>query len=172
VRAVAAGPGDTVAVSAAAGGVGSIVVQLLRVRGARAIGIASATNADWLVAHGAVAMTYGDGLADRLREAAPDGIDAFIDLFGPEYVDVAVDLGISPGRIETIISWERAGEIGAKTDGSGTASTPEVLAEMAGLVASGAIDVPIAATFPLDQVAEAFEQLEQRHTRGKIVLIP
>jgi NADPH:quinone reductase-like Zn-dependent oxidoreductase len=117
-------------------------------------------------------MTYGDGLADRLREAAPDGIDAFIDLFGPEYVDVAVDLGISPGRIETIISWERAGEIGAKTDGSGTASTPEVLAEMAGLVASGAIDVPIAATFPLDQVAEAFEQLEQRHTRGKIVLIP
>jgi NADPH:quinone reductase len=172
VRAVEAGAGDTVAVSAAAGGVGSIVVQLLRVRGARAVGIASPANAQWLTAHGAVPVAYGEGLAERLREASPDGIDGFIDLFGPEYVQLASDMGISPDRIETIISWEKAGEIGAKTDGSGTASTPEVLAEMAGLATSEAIDVPIAATFPLDQVSEAFEQLEQRHTRGKIVLIP
>ena len=172
VRAIGAGPGDTVAVSAAAGGVGSIVVQLLAVRGAQALGIASAANAEWLTAHGAVPVTYGEGLADRLRAAAPDGIDAFIDLFGPEYVRLAADLGISPERIETIISWQEAEAIGAKTDGSGTASTPEVLTEMAGLVASGAIEVPIAATYPLEQVADAFRQLEQRHTRGKIVLIP
>jgi NADPH:quinone reductase-like Zn-dependent oxidoreductase len=117
-------------------------------------------------------VAYGGGLADRIREAAPDGIDAFIDLFGPEYLDLAMDLGVSPDRIETIISWQKAAEIGAKADGSGTASTPEVLTEMAGLVASGAIEVPVAATYPLDQVAEAFELLEQRHTRGKIVLIP
>jgi NADPH:quinone reductase-like Zn-dependent oxidoreductase len=172
VRAVEAGAGDTVAVSAAAGGVGSIVVQLLRVRGARAVGIASPANAEWLTAHGAVPVAYGEGLAERLREVSPDGIDAFIDLFGPEYVQLAFDIGISPNRIETIISWEKAEEIGAETDGSGTASTPEVLADMAGLAASEAVDVPIAATFPLDRVAEAFEQLEQRHTRGKIVLIP
>ena len=172
VRAVAAGAGDTVAVSAAAGGVGSIVVQLLRVRGARAVGIASPANAEWLTAHGAVPVAYGEGLAERLREASADGIDAFIDLFGPEYVQLAFDIGISPDRIETIISREKAEEIGAKTDGSGTASTPEVLTEMAALAASGAIEVPIAATFPLDEVREAFEQLEQRHTRGKIVLIP
>jgi len=172
VRAVAAGPGDTVAVSAAAGGVGSLVVQLLRVRGARALGIASPANAEWLTAHGAHPVAYGEGLAERLREAAPDGIDAFIDLFGPEYVQLAADLGIEPERIETIISWEKASEIGAKMEGSGTASTPEVLSEMAELVASGAIEVPIAATFPLEQVADAFELLEQRHTRGKIVLIP
>jgi len=172
VRAVEAGAGDTVAVSAAAGGVGSIVVQLLRVRGARAVGIASPANAEWLTAHGAVPVAYGEGLTERLREDFPNGIDAFIDLFGPEYVQLASDIGISPDRIETIISWEKAQEIGAKTDGSGTASTPEVLAEMAGLAASGAVEVPIAATFPLDQVNEAFEQLEQRHTRGKIVLIP
>ena len=117
-------------------------------------------------------MAYGEGLAERLREASADGIDAFIDLFGPEYVQLAFDIGISPDRIETIISREKAEEIGAKTDGSGTASTPEVLTEMAALAASGAIEVPIAATFPLDEVREAFEQLEQRHTRGKIVLIP
>jgi NADPH2:quinone reductase len=172
VRAVAAGPGDTVAVSAAAGGVGSIVVQLLRVRGAQALGIASPANAEWLTEHGAVPVAYGGGLAERLREAAPNGIDAFIDLFGPEYVQLAADLGINPDRIETIISREKAQEIGAKTEGSGDASTSEVLSEMAELVASGAIEVPIAATFPLERVADAFEELEKRHTRGKIVLIP
>jgi NADPH:quinone reductase-like Zn-dependent oxidoreductase len=172
VRAVEPGPGDTVAVSAAAGGVGSIVVQLLAVRGTRILAIASPTNDEWLRAHGAIPVAYGDGLADRLREAAPDGIDAFIDLFGPEYVQLAADLGISPDRIETIISFEKAQEIGARSAGSATASTPEVLADLAALVASGAVEIPIAATFPLEQVAEAFELLEQRHTRGKIVLIP
>jgi NADPH:quinone reductase-like Zn-dependent oxidoreductase len=172
VRAVGAGPGDTVAVSAAAGGVGSVVVQLLSVRGARALGIASPANAGWLTAHGAAPVPYGDGLADRLSAAAPQGIDAFIDLFGPEYLELAVDLGIDPQRIETIISFEKAEELGAKAEGSGTASTQEVLTEMAGLVASGRIEIPIAATFPLEQVAEAFELLEHRHTHGKIVLVP
>ena len=96
VRAVDAKNGDTVAVSAAAGGVGTIVVQLLRVRGAEVIGIASPANADWLTAHGARPVAYGDGLAERLQAAAPHGIDAFIDLFGPEYLDLAIDLGDPP----------------------------------------------------------------------------
>jgi NADPH:quinone reductase-like Zn-dependent oxidoreductase len=173
VHAVDPGPDDTVAVSAAAGGVGSIVVQLLAVRGARALGIASPANAGWLADHGAVPVAYGDGLAGRLREAAgPHGIDAFIDLFGPEYVRLAVELGIDPDRIETIISFEEAARVGAKADGSATASRPEVLTELAGLLASGTIEMPIAATFPLDRVADAYELLEQRHTRGMIVLIP
>jgi NADPH:quinone reductase len=172
VRAVDVREGDTVAVSAAAGGVGSIVVQLLRVRGATVLGIASEGNHDWLAAHGVVPIAYGDGLVERLRAAAPNGIDAFIDLFGPEYLDVAVELGIPPDRIETIISRQKAAEIGAKVEGSGNASTTEVLAEMAELVASGQIEVPIAATYPLERVRDAYAELEQRHTRGKIVLIP
>jgi NADPH2:quinone reductase len=172
VRAVNVKRGDTVAVSAAAGGVGTIVVQLLGIRGARALGIASPANADWLTAHGAVPVPYGDGLAERLRSAAPDGIDAFIDLFGPEYLELAVDVSIPRDRIETIAAFAKAEELGVKAEGSGTASTVEVLCEMADLVASGAIVMPIAATYPLDQVAEAFEQLERRHTRGKIALIP
>ena len=172
VRAVNAKEGDTVAVSAAAGGVGTVVVQLLAVRHAHVLGIASAANADWLRAHGAVPVTYGEGLAECLREASGAGIDAFIDLFGPEYVQLAVDLGIPRDRIETIASFEKAQELGVKAEGSVTASTPEVLSEMADLVASGAIEIPIAATYPLDRVADAFEELEQRHTRGKIVLIP
>jgi NADPH:quinone reductase len=172
VRAVDPKAGETVAVSAAAGGVGTIVVQLLARRDARVLGIASPSNADWLQSHGAVPVSYGDGLAERLQAAAPDGIDAFIDLFGPEYVQLAVDLGLARDRIETIAAFEKAQELGVKADGSVTASTPEVLTEMADLVASGAIEIPIAATYPLDRVADAFEQLERRHTRGKIVLIP
>ncbi|GBG37829.1 NADPH:quinone reductase [Mycobacterium montefiorense] len=105
VRAVAPRAGETVAVSAAAGGVGSLVVQLLILLKARVLGIAGEGNADWLRAHGVIPISYGDGLAERLREAAPNGIDAFIDLFGPDYVQLAVDLGVAPQRIDTIISF-------------------------------------------------------------------
>ena len=172
VRAVDAKEGETIAVAAAAGGVGTVVVQLLVLRGSRVLGIASPANADWLRSHGAVPVPYGNGLAEHLRAAAGEGIDGFIDLFGPEYVELAVDLGIPRDRIETIASFEKAQELGVKAEGSATASTPEILTEMAGLVASGAIELPIAATYPLDRVADAFAELELRHTRGKIVLIP
>jgi len=172
VRAVDAKEGQTIAVSAAAGGVGTVVVQLLVLRGSRVLGIASQANADWLRSHGVAPVSYGEGLAERLRAAAGGKIDGFIDLFGPEYLDLAVELDIPRECIETIASFQRAQELGVKAEGSATASTPEVLTEMANLVASGAIDIPIAATFRLEQVADAFAELEQRHTRGKIVLIP
>ena len=174
VHAVDPSPGETVAVSAAAGGVGTIVVQLLALRGVRVLGIASPSNAAWLTAHGATPVPYGDGpaLAEALAEAAGDGIDAFIDLFGPEYLQLAVDLGIPRDRINTIISFAKAAELGTKAEGSETASTREVLAEMADHVASGRIELPVAATFRLDEVRDAYALLEQRHTHGKIVLIP
>ena len=158
--------------SGAAGGVGSVVVQLLRTKGATVLGIASPPNHDWLAAHGVIPISYGDGLAERLRAAAPNGIDAFIDLFGPQYVQLAVDLGVAQDRIETIISREKAQELGTKAEGSGDASTTDVLSQMAELVASGQIEIPIAATYPLEKVRDAFAELEKRHTHGKIVLIP
>lgn len=172
VRAVAVQQGDTVAVSAAAGGVGSLVVQLLTLRGATVIGIASQRHHRWLEDHGVVSVAYGDGLEGRLRAAAPSGVDAFIDLFGPEYVELALALGVQPDRIETIISRDKALEVGAKVEGSGDASTTDVLSEMADLVASGQIELPIAGTYPLERVQEAFAELEHRHTLGKIVLVP
>ena len=95
------------------------------------LGIASSGNAEWLRAHGVVPVEYGDGLADRLRQAAPDGVDAFIDLFGPDYVQLAVDLGVPPERVDTIISFAKAAEVGAKTEGSAEASMPAVLSEIA-----------------------------------------
>ena len=148
------------------------MVQLLALRDVRVLGIASSGNAEWLRTHGVEPVEYGDGLAERLQQAAPDGIDAFIDLFGPDYVQLAVDLGVSPERINTIISFEKAAEVGAKSEGSAEASTPAVLTEIADLVTSGALDFDVAATYPLDRVVDAFAELEQRHTHGKIVLLP
>jgi NADPH:quinone reductase-like Zn-dependent oxidoreductase len=172
VRAVEAKVGETVAVAGASGGVGSIVVQLLKAKGVNVLGISSARNADWLATHGVIPVAYGPGLDERLRAAAPPGIDAFIDLFGPEYVQLAADLGVPRQRIETTISFQKAHELGAKQDGSVTASTPDVLREMATLVADGTIEFTIAATYPLERVTDAFAELEKRHTRGKIVLLP
>ncbi len=172
VRAVSVQPGETVVVSAAAGGVGTIVTQLLKVKGAQVIGIASEPNHEWLRSHGVTPVSYGDGLEERILALAPNGVDAFIDLFGPDYVRLAVELGLPRDRIETIIAFDAAKEYGTQAAGSGDASTTEVLAEIAGLVASGEIEVPIAATYPLEKVKDAYDELEKRHTRGKIVLIP
>ena len=172
VEAVAPREGETVAVAGAAGGVGTFVTQLLARRGVRVLGIASADNAEWLSAHGATAVPYGACVRENLAQAAPQGIDAFIDLFGPDYLDLALELGVAPARIETIISFARAEEIGAQTKGSADASNRGVLAAIADLIAAGELEVPIAATYPLDEVRDAFAVLEARHTRGKIVLIP
>jgi NADPH2:quinone reductase len=172
VRAVDISEGDTVIVSAAAGGVGTITVQLLKVRGANVVGLASEDHHDWLREKGVTPVTYGEGVLQRILEATPDGIDAFIDLYGPEYVELAIQLDVPPAKIETIIAYEKAQEVGAKSEGSSDATSPEILKEMAELVAAGKIEMPIAATYPLDEVREAFEQLEDRHTLGKIVLVP
>ncbi|SEG81164.1 NADPH:quinone reductase [Actinacidiphila yanglinensis] len=172
VRAVGAGDGDIVAVSAAAGGVGTVAVQLLRLKGATVLGIGSAGSADDLTSLGATPVAYGDGLAERLRAAAPDGIDAFIDLFGPEYVELAVELGVAPERIDTVIAPDAARKYGARTEGSMAATSTEVLAELADLAASGRLTIPIAATYPLERVKDAYEELARRHTHGKIVLVP
>jgi NADPH:quinone reductase len=172
VAAVDPQPGETVVVSAAAGGVGSIAVQLVRMRDAIVIGIASEDNHAWLLAHDVIPVEYGDGLQERIRAAAPRGVQAFIDTFGPEYIDLAVALGVPPDRIDTIISFERAAAVGARTEGSAAGSTPEVMSALAELAADGRLEVPIAATFPLGRVQDAFAELEQGHTRGKIVLIP
>ncbi len=171
VEAVNPQAGETVAVSGAAGGVGSTVVQLLAVKGVKVLGIASQSNHDWLASVGVTPVAYGANLKADLEAAAPDGIDAFIDLYGPEYIDLALELGIAPERIETIISFQRAGEVGAQTDGSALGSKPEVLAHVAELIVAGKLDFPIAATFGLEQVKDAYALLEQRHSHGRVVLV-
>jgi NADPH:quinone reductase-like Zn-dependent oxidoreductase len=172
VRAVDLHPGDTVVVSAAAGGVGTLAVQLARRTGATVIGIASEANHEWLRKHGVVPVAHGDGLAGRIREAAPEGVDAFLDLFGSGYVELALELGVSPDRIDTIADFAAIEKYGIKADGNAAGARPEVFAELATQLVKGELELPIAATYPLDQVRAAYDELERRHTRGKIVLVP
>jgi NADPH:quinone reductase-like Zn-dependent oxidoreductase len=171
VRAVSAGSGDTVVVAGAAGGVGSITVQLAILAGATVIGLASERNHAWLKGLGVIPVSYGDGVAERIAAAASGGVDAFIDLAGG-YVQVALDLGVEPGRIDTVVDFEAGQKYGVKTEGTAAAANAGVLAELAKLIDEGRLDVPIARAYPLDQVREAFRELEQGHTRGKIVLEP
>lgn len=171
VRAVDLKPGETVVVSGAAGGVGSLVVQLARRAGAEVIGIAGPANHDWLAGHGVKPVEYGPGLAERLHGTA-EQIDAFIDTHGDGYVRLALDLGVDRDRIDTIIDFAAAAEYGVKAEGNAAAATIEVVAELADLVARGELEVPVAATFPLDEVRAAFELVEQGHAHGKVVLLP
>ena len=171
VRAVALTTGDTVVVSGAAGGVGSVTVQLARRAGATVIGLASPANHDWLRGHGVIPVSYGAGVADRIRQAAPK-VDAFIDTFGGDYVQLALDLGVQPEPIDTIANFDAVARYGVKAEGNAVGASAEVLAELAGLIDAGELEIPIAATFPLAQVRDAFRLLAGGHTRGKIVLLP
>jgi NADPH:quinone reductase-like Zn-dependent oxidoreductase len=174
VRAVRLVPGETVAIAGAAGGVGSIAVQLARRTGATVLGIGGPSNDAWLVDHGAVPVNYGDGLSARLRAAAQSGhIDALLDFFGGGYVAMAVeDLKVPRDRVDTIADFAAVERFGVLSAGGADAATAEVLAELADLVARGELDVPIAGVFALDDVQDAFREVELRHTRGKLVLRP
>ena len=171
VRAVGPAAGDVVAVSGAAGGVGSIAVQLARRTGATVAGIAGPASHDWLTRHGVIPVAYGEGVAGRIRQAAGEP-DAFIDTFGADYVEIALELGVAPARIDTIVRFDAVDLHGVKSEGNAAGASAAVLAELAGLIAAGQLEVPIAATFPLSQVRDAYRRLEAGHIRGKIVLIP
>jgi len=171
VRAVSLEQGDTVVVSGAAGGVGSLTVQLAALAGATVIGLASEANHAWLRKHGVTPVAYGDGVEERIRQVAPK-VDAFIDTFGPPYVELALELGVAPERIDTIADFAAIERHGVKGEGGGTAADVQVLLALANLLAAGNLEMPIARTYPLDQVREAFAELEGGHVRGKIALLP
>jgi NADPH:quinone reductase-like Zn-dependent oxidoreductase len=174
VRAMRLVPGDTVAITGAAGGVGAIAVQLARRSGATVLGIAGPSNDAWLADHGAVPVNYGDDLPARLRAAAPSGhIDALLDFFGGGYVAMAVeDLKVPRDRVDTIADFDAVERYGVQSAGGADAATAAVVAELADLVARGELEVPIAGIFALDDVRDAYRELEKRHTRGKLVLRP
>ena len=171
VRAVGLTEGDTVVVSGAAGGVGSLAVQLARRAGATVIGLASQAHYAWLAGHGVIPVAYGDGVADRIQRAASK-VDAFIDTFGAGYVQLALELGVEPSRIDTIANFEAVARYGVKAEGNAAGASASALADLAGLIADGELDVPIAATFPLDRVQDAYRRLAEGHILGKIVLLP
>ncbi|WP_203755062.1 NADP-dependent oxidoreductase [Actinoplanes cyaneus] len=170
IEAVAPREGETVVVSAAAGGVGIITAQLAVLRGARVIGTAGERNFDYLASLGVTPVRYGPGLLERLQEAAPGGVDAYLDTFGAGNVDVAIALGVHPYRINTIADGNGIRRYGVHSAAQEQADTPEVWQELARLVAAGRIVIPIARAYPLDQVEDAYRDLATRHVRGKRVL--
>jgi NADPH:quinone reductase-like Zn-dependent oxidoreductase len=159
------GPGDTVLIGGAAGGVGVFAVQLARIAGARVIGTGSTASAAFLRDLGAEPVAYGEGLADRVQALAPGGVTAAIDLHGTETVHAARQLGVPDHRICTI-----AAQVDGVSAANGASAAPDALDQIARLVAAGQLRVPVAASFPIEHIRRAAELQAGRHVHGKIVI--
>ena len=164
--------GITVLINGAAGGVGSAAVQIARDRGARVIGTASPANHDYLRSLGAEPTTYGDGLAERVRELAPDGIDAALDASGHGALPDLVELTGDPQRVLTISDYQGAESTGVQTSGgAGARRALHILTDIAEPIEAGRFTLPVAETYSLDQIAEAQRESEAGHVRGKLVVL-
>lgn len=177
VTAAAVTSGDTVLVHGAAGGVGLIAVQLVALRGATVVGTAAPAQHEILAALGVRPVAYGDGLLDRVRELAPDGVDAALDLAGTdEALDVSLALVEDRGRIATIANFDRGPREGIRVLGAGGEEGKEIreaaAPDLADLAATGRLRVHVEKTFPLTDVVAAHERLASRRATGKIVLLP
>jgi NADPH:quinone reductase-like Zn-dependent oxidoreductase len=163
------GKGDTVLIHAAAGGLGTFAVQLAKAWGATTvIGTASIGNHDYLRSLGAIPVSYGDGLVERVRAIAPGGVDAALDAAGPEALQASVKLVKDKERIRTMVSFELAKELGIRPL-SGTRSFAR-LAELVDLYDQGKLHIHIRKVFPLPEAAGAHQEVESGHGRGKVVL--
>lgn len=163
--------GETVVVGAAAGAVGIVYCQLALAAGARVIGTASQGNHEFLRSIGVEPVTYGEGLAQRLRSLTPEGITFVQDNWGREFIDIALEIGVPADKICTIVDHKATAELGLSNPGR-YARSAATLESIADKVAAGDIVLPIERTFALREYREAFELLEARHLRGKIVLLP
>jgi len=178
LRAVGLKAGERLVVSNAAGGVGSLVVQLAVAAGAKVIGLSSPAHHPWLKLRGVLPVAYGDGVAERIRAVAGAGgpIDAFIDTYGADYVELALALGVRPECIDTIANFDAPAKYGVKAEGGSAIESERdrvrVLADLAAAISQGTVVVPIAHVYALEEVQAAYRELAQGHTLGKIVLVP
>jgi NADPH:quinone reductase-like Zn-dependent oxidoreductase len=162
------GKGDTVLVHAAAGGVGSFAVQIAVHRGARVLGTASERNHDYLRSLGAEPVTYGEGLAERVRGLAPDGVDAVVDYIGGESLEMSPRVVKNPERIVSVVDAATVKAVGGQY--AFVRPDPRHLAELATLVDDGVLRIELARTFPLAQAADAQRLVEEGHVRGKVAI--
>ncbi|TDD69264.1 NADP-dependent oxidoreductase [Jiangella aurantiaca] len=161
--------GDTLLVHAAAGAVGLVASQLALVRGARVVGTAGTANHEFLASLGIEPVLYGDGLAARVRAIASGGVDAVLDASGRGVLPVSIELAGGPERVVTIADGS-ASQYGVRASWSADLPLPQVFEAVLPLIEKGAVELPVAATFPLEQVAAAQTLSETGHVRGKIVL--
>ncbi|MFD8342062.1 zinc-binding dehydrogenase, partial [[Kitasatospora] papulosa] len=171
---LAVSAGETLLVHGASGAVGSAAVQLAAARGATVVGTASPANHDYLRVLGAVPVAYGDGLVGRVREAAPQGVDAVFDVADKAVLADSVELrGGTPERISTIADPDAARHGVAFSAGGGT--SPDEGRQLGGYAQSAAVGglrIPVEQTFPLGAAARAQQLSEAGHVRGKLVLLP
>jgi NADPH:quinone reductase-like Zn-dependent oxidoreductase len=163
--------GSTVLINGASGSVGSAAVQLAVARGARVIGTASGANQDYLRSLGAEPVTYGDGLVDRVRRLAPDGVDFALDVAGSDVLPELIELAGGADHVVTIADFAGAQKYGVRFSRGDTGRALHALSEIGGLIESGRFSVPDVQTFPLADIAEAHRVGESGHLRGKIVLL-
>lgn len=173
VQAVAPRPGELVVVSGASGGVGFTSAQLARRAGAEVIGLAGPEALPWLRQQGITAVAYGEGQFDRIVAAAAGRpVDAVIDTVGGDYIALALALGVPRDRINTVVDYRGAQEIGVSARGTRDAGGASALAELADLAATGELLIPVSATFPLAEVQRAYRRVAEGHLLGRVVLHP
>jgi len=165
------GSGGTLLVNGASGSVGSAAVQLAVARGARVIGTASPANHDYLRSLGAEPVAYGEGLIQRVRALAPDGVDVALDVAGSGVLPELIELAGGAGHVITVADFGGAQEYGVRFSRGDAGRAVHVLGEIGELTESGRFSLPVAQTFPLADVAEAHRVSEQGHRRGKLVLL-
>jgi NADPH:quinone reductase-like Zn-dependent oxidoreductase len=163
--------GATLLINGASGGVGSAAVQLAVVRGARVIGTASPANHEYLRSLGAEPVAYGEGLIERVRALVPNGVDRALDVAGSGVLPELIKLVGSPEHVVTIADFGGAQEHGVTFSSGDDGRAVHALAEIGELIESGRFSLPVAQTFPLEQVAEAHRVSEGGHARGKLVLL-
>lgn len=180
LAATGVGDGDTALIHGVSGGVGLVAAQLAILRSARVIGTASQERHESLRRYGVHPVAYGPGLADRVRELVPGGIDAAIDAAGTdEAVEASLALVSEKAKIATLVAFQQGNEAGIKTLGAGGGATDpgtdirfNAWSELVTLAAEGKLEVVVARTFPLAEAAAAHELVAAGHAGGKVVLLP
>ncbi|MEU4175835.1 NADP-dependent oxidoreductase [Streptomyces sp. NPDC026589] len=163
------GAGDTVLIHAAAGGVGTVAVQVAKALGATVIGTAAPRNHEYLRSLGAVPVAYGEGLTERVQALAPGGVTAALDAIGGAALDVSLELVQDRQRIGTVVDFDRAGEYGVQA--ISTQRSTARLSALTDLYEEGRLRIVVSRTYPLARAAEAHREMEGGHVRGKIALL-
>ncbi|BCI56106.1 oxidoreductase [Mycolicibacterium litorale] len=164
--------GDTLLIHAAAGGVGTFAVQLAKARGVEVVGTASERNHEYLRSLGATPVAYGDGLRERVREAAPRGVDAVLDASGRGEVPLSIELTGDPARVLSLVAFDAAGTgIQLHVGGAG-GELQAALRDLVALIEQNRLTVSVSRTYPLDEVAAALDLSRSGHVTGKIVIVP
>lgn len=165
------GAGITLLINGASGGIGSTAVQLAVARGARVIGTASTANHDYLRLLGAEPVTYGEGLVERVRTLAPDGVDAALDVAGSGVLPELIDLAGGPQNVVTLADLDGAKQHEVRFSNGFQGHAFHALAEIGALVEAGRFWLPVERTYPLDEISDAHRVSEHGHVRGRLVLV-